>query len=215
VGTSIIGYRVQQVSPTGPSQAGSINYPGVVGQLADLPMTALLCKSPSLSTGNIRRFTLRGVPDVQVVEGEAQFSAGFQAALIQYFNCMAGWFFRGRDLSQTAVKIVSIAVVAGVATVTTETNITFAVNDMVRILRTLDSGKNLRGGRFQVASVGPGSNVFTISNWTFGNTTGGSARKDAVVFAPVDFLNTSFGRVVSRRVGRPFVGYRGRRAKRR
>jgi hypothetical protein len=215
VGTSIIGYRVQQVSPPGPSQAGAILYPGTAGIQADVPQMALLCRAQGQGVNNIRRFTLRAVPDSQVVEGEAAFAAPFLRDLQTFFQSLNGWKFRGRDLSQPSFRIVSITpLVGGGATVQCEQLPTVVVNDMVRILRTVDATKNSRGARVQITAVGPGNSV-TINAWAFGACTLGSIRKDAVVFPLVDINNTGFGRVVVRRIGRPFVGFRGRRSKRR
>jgi len=210
-GSGIVGYRVQQVNPPGPAQSGALFMPGVAGQLADIPQMCLLCKSPGLGVGNIRRWYLRAVPDVQVVEGEYQPGGSFGAGVPLLFQSLNGLSFAARDLSQTSFPIVSID---ATGVITTQAPVTFAVNDMVRVLRTLDSGRNLRGGKFQVTSVGPG-NVCQIKNWTYGATTGGKVRKDALVYPNVDAPNTAFSRIITRRIGRPSVGYRGRRSKRR
>lgn len=212
IGTSIVGYRIQQVSPVGPSQAGALTWAGGSGYTADLPTSALLMRSPGIGANNIRRFMLRGIPDNQITEGEFQPSADYRTGVNLFIGSLSGWLFRARDLSQPSIRIVSIS--AG-GVVQTETPITYAVNNMVRILRTVDAGHNLRGGRFQVSVIGPGTNTFTLNNWNYGATTGGSVRLDGVVYPTVDSANTNWSRVTTRRVGRPFNAWRGRRSKRR
>src|SRR5262249_23725523 len=99
--------------------------------------------------------------------------------------------------------------------ITVEGTHTIGVNAMVRVMRSLDSSRNLRGGRFHVSAVSGNTISIDAPSWTFGSTTGGTVRVDAVVYPNVDSANTAAGRIVTRRVGRPFFGYRGRRSKRR
>src|SRR5262249_56600644 len=140
--------------------------------------------------------------------------SGYQIAVSSFLVALNTWNFRARDLTQTTVKIVNIAVVAGVTTVNTEVPPTVLVNDFVRILRTLDANKVQRGGRIQVLTVGPG-NAFTIGLWPFGSTTGGSARKDGIVFPLFNGSIAAVSRSVVAKVGRAPFQYRGRRTKRR
>ncbi len=213
LGSALIGYRLQSVSPFGPSQSGSINFPGQAGNLADVPQMALLLKTPGVGVNNIRRTRLKGVPDAQVIEGEFQPTAAYSVALSNYLIGLASWAFRARDLSQPTIKIAAITV-GTVTTVTCETAITLQVLDFVRIMRSKDSSGFLRGGRFQVLTIGPGSNQFTIASWPYGGTVGGSVRKDGIVYPQVSAANSAVSRVVVAKVGRPFGGYRGRRSKR-
>lgn len=214
LGSTIVGARVQQIVPLAGAQSLSALFPGNPNWEADVPQMALLCRMPGLNVANIRRFTLRALPDQFVTEGEFTFGTIFATAVQNFFQSLANFQFRGRDLSQPTVKIVNITSGATFI-VTCETAFAPTVNSFVRILKTRDSTGNLRGGRFQVLTVGPGNNVFTIGLWPFGNTTGGSARVDGIVFPTCDAQNAATGRVVTRRVGRPFVQYRGRRARKR
>jgi hypothetical protein len=211
-GASIVGGRVQMVNPVGATQSFAALYPGIPTVLNDIPQMALLMKAPGVGVGNVRRFTLRGIPDTFVSEGEFSPNGTFQGQLSTFINSLQGWFFRGRDLTQPTVKILNISS-GGV--VTCQTAVSFALLQMVQILKSKDSGSNLRGGMFQVSTLGPGSNVFTLLNWPYGATVGGTARGQGVVFPAVDYGHTSVSRVVTRRVGRPFTAYRGRRSKRR
>ncbi len=213
-GASIVGFRVQSLNPLAQAQSYPANLPGNTNWPADVPQMALLCKAPALGANNIRRFVLRAIPDQFVIQGEFSPDNSFLTALNQFFASLINWQFRGRDLSQATIRIVNIT--AGVATtVTCEGAFAPTVNAFVRVLKTRDSGGTLRGGRYQVLSVGPGNNVFTIGQWPWGSTTGGSVRSDATVYVNIDAANTGVSRAITRRVGRPFVQYRGRRSRRR
>lgn len=211
-GASITGIRVQSVVPAAPAQSIGILLPGQAGNLADVPQMAVLLACPGLGVNNIRRVALRGIPDAQVIEGEASYTGPYLGQLQTFIALLNSWKFRGRDLSQPLNKIVSIT---ALGVITFEGNVTYSPLDFVRILKAKDSTGNLRGGRFQITVVGPNSNQVTIGGWPFGATTGGSARKDAVVYPLVDSANTKANRVVVKKVGRPFVAYRGRRSRKR
>lgn len=212
-GAAIIGQRYQQVAPVGQSQTAGGIYPGSAGEAADIPQQALLCSIPAVGAGNIKRFTLRGIPDARIIEGEFQGTQSFTQSLNNFFFVLGNFQFRARDLTQPTANIVSISA-AGL--VTCEAAATFNVNDMVRVLRTRTVDGDLLGGRFQVASVGPGNNVFTLANWSPAEaTTGGRVRRDSIVFLPADNTRAAAYRAVIRKVGRPFGAYRGRRSAKR
>jgi hypothetical protein len=211
-GAAIVGQRYQVVNPTGPSQVTGQLFPGSSGATADIPQQAILIYVPALGANNIRRSTLRGIPDPIIVEGETAFTPAFTTALSSFFSFLQNFQFRARDLSQPTFTILNITA-AGV--VTCETPHTLQVGQMVRILRTRTADGDLIGGRFQVSAIGPGNTVFTLLNWTPAEaTTGGKVRVDAIVFVPVNPAGCVAGRAVTRRVGRPFTQYRGRRSRR-
>jgi len=172
---------------------------------------ALLCKVPSLGTSNIRRMILRGLPDAVEADGEYRPPSAFPNDLNNFFAFLNGYQFRGRDLSQPVHKIINITA-AGV--ITSVDVLPYPLNAMVRVLKSKDSGGRLRGGAFQVTLAGPLSTQSTISNWTFGATTGGSVRLDAIVYPNIDAPNITVGRLIVRKVGRPFTQFRGRRSAR-
>lgn len=210
---SIVGVRVQQVSPPGPSQTATALYPGTAANLADIPQMGLLCSVAGQGVSNIRRFILRGVPDVMVKEGEYSPSGDYDAAVKAFLSVgILSWNFRGRDLSIPPAKILNVSTLG---VVTCQAAVTFPLLGMVRILKSKDTSGTLRGGVYQVSSVGPGTNVFTVLNWQWGTTNGGSVRTEAVVYPLVDTSTAKPNRIVTRRVGRPFTAYRGRRSKRR
>jgi hypothetical protein len=209
---SIVGQRFQLVAPNvGPSQSLNKFFPGQFGQQNDIPQMALLCRVPALGAANIRRLVLRGIPDASVVEGEYSPSIGFTQALNALFICLGNFQFRGRDLTQPTLKMI-MADASG--NVSTEVPATYNVNDMVRVLKASTSKNSLVGGRFQVTTTGPLTTNFKLLNWNLGSTTGGSVRKDGIVFVNVDAQNISTGRIIVKKVGRPFTQYRGRRSAR-
>lgn len=210
IGCAIVGVRVQTVDPVGPSQSLSIQKAGTSGLDADVPQMALLIKVPGVGVKNVRRVILRGLPDAWVTQGELNPTDDFRRAWTYFKVSLLGQVFRGRDLAAPTVKIITIDTAGKV---TTEAPHTLNPLDMVRILRTKRTDGNLVGGRFQVSSVGPGTNVFTMYSWTNGATTGGAARKDGIVYPAIDTSLVDWDRVVTRRVGRAPKQYRGRQSK--
>lgn len=211
-GGVIIGYRIQQVDVPGPSQTGALSYAGDFAQETDQPQNALLIRSPGIGVNNIRRFTLRCIPDNQMSEGEYQPQSNYAGLMANYISQLGNWAFRAKVFPAAKVKIINITA-AGVATL--EAVPTFVPNQMIKVTKSRDSGGNLRSGRYIISTVGPATTV-TLIAWQWGATTGGTMSGDAVIQYPaIDPVNTQISRAVVRKVGRPFVGYRGRRSKRR
>lgn|SRR5262245_31335055 len=206
-GASIVGQRFQQVDPKGPSQSLNKTYGGWDSSIGDIPQMSILYRVPSTDSPNIRRGILRGIPDAAVVEGELATYAAWYSWLPTYYRALQFFTFRGRDLTAPAVKILDID---ETGLVNCEVAHTYALNDMVRILRTLDERGIFQGGRFQIDTLGPGAVKFKVRNWTFGKTTGGTVRKDGIVYPTIDWQNITTGRVITRKVGRPSGQYRGR-----
>lgn len=211
-GAAIIGFRIQEVMPRGVSQSFGETYPGTAGIAQDIPQMALLQRTPGLNAINVRRSTLRGIPDARVVEGEYTPSVAYEQALGAWRLILSDWRFRGRDLSQPNIEIVSITAAGLVRTAVVHG---YVVGDFVRISKTIDSNGISHSGRFLVSAIGPLTSEFTASAWTAGATTGGTVRKDGVVLIQPDVNNITFPRILTRRVGRPFGQYRGRASRRR
>jgi hypothetical protein len=211
-GAAIIGQRYQQVSPTGATQTTAQLFPGSSGFAADIPQQAVLIYTPAVGVNNIRRSTLRGIPDTWIVEGELSVPGSLGNPFAPFFSQLANFQIRCRDTTQPTFTILSMTA-AGV--LTTELPHTIVAGQMVRILRTKTIDGDLLGGRFMVASTGPGNNVLTLMNWTPAEATvGGRVRVDAIAYNFVNAGACQVGRAVTRRVGRPFSSYRGRRARR-
>jgi hypothetical protein len=217
-GALIVGQRFQVINPTQPPSPGASQtlgqlFPGGWGEPADIPQQALLCSCASVGTNNIKRFTLRGIPDARVVEGEFQASGPYNQLLQAFFTSLNGFLFRGRDLSQTTFNLVGITAL-GVATTVQAHN--YTVGQIVRVLRSKTVDGDLIGGLFRVSAIGPDQFTFTMGNWSPAEaTTGGRVRLEQITFPAVDVTRTFFQRATTRRVGRPFTQYRGRRSVRR
>lgn len=210
IGSAIVGQRLQVVTPIGPSQSLSRLFPGSAFTLADVPQMALLCRVPALSANNVRRMILRGLPDARVVEGEYSPSGVFTSDLNFFFRVLGQWLFRGRDLTPQTTRLFTVS---ALGVFNTETPHLLAPLDIVRVSRAITAFGQFHSQRLQVATVGPGTNGGTFTGWLGGSTSGGTVRKDAIVFPQVDPDNITIGRVITRRVGRPFVQYRGRRSR--
>jgi hypothetical protein len=219
-GAAVVGQRYQQVDPVGASSSTSFSFPGNARfttssdvLAADMPQNALLCAVIGASVKNTRRFTLRGLPDAVVVGGEYNpGNSAFSTALQAFFNELDLYWFPGRDLSAPTYPLLTIDSLGNFAS---EQATLFVVNQMVRVLRTKDADGRLRGGRFQVETMNPGGYTGKLAGWTFGACKGGKLRADSMIWAQVRPANISIGRQVTRKVGRPFTQYRGRRSAKR
>jgi len=176
----------------------------------DVPQMGLEL-SGSTGGANSSRFTMRGIPDAQVVNGEYAPSVAFKNRVQEYMNSLSGnnWAMLGRVLSNPTYRIVGITGL-GVATFTAAPAV--AVGDYMRLLRTKDEDQFPVEGAFYVSAVV--GNTVTYANFpAVVVRDSGNARKDEV--AIYSFLDVNTSRVVVRKVGRPFEQYRGRRSKRR
>lgn len=206
-GAAIVGQRFQVIDPVGLAQSTSATFPGSSGLAADIPQMCLYCKVPAVGTPNIRKLFLRGIPDARVIEGEFQPLAGWRGIVQRYFTSLSGFAFRARDLTAPAARIISIT---PEGLVTTEDPHPFAINNMLRILRSLAADGNFGGGRFQVQNLGSSNVTFQLRGWDGGATVGGTARLDRIIYPAFDGNSATIGRIIVKKVGRPFGGYRGR-----
>ena len=210
---SILGVRLYQ----GGAGRGAFYPMGFAGSggAEDIPQMALLCAAVSGGTPSVRRFTLRGIPDGQVVNGEFSPTTDFYSRLDMYFGSLTNFGFKGAN-PVTKYPIASIVQQAGpalVGLVTLMGNNQFAVSQFVTINQTLDVNGNRLGGQFMVSAVGPLNNQFSIAGWNQGNTQGGTVSIPGnAVFPFSGGGNVNVERITTRRVGRPFGLYRGRRS---
>lgn len=211
-GGSIVGQRIQQIDPVGRSQSLNRVFPGTAGIQADVPQMALLCKVPALGFNNIRPMILRGIPDARVVEGEYSPTIAFATALQTFFTALQIWRFRAVATNPPPTPLLEIST-AGV--VLTAVPHVFVVNDMIQVKRAVGLFGQLRGGRYRVISVGPGNNQLSILGWQHGECVLGTAIGFLIFYPSIDNANITIGRIITRRVGRPFTQYVGRRSRKR
>jgi hypothetical protein len=178
---------------------------------ADVPQMALQLNASSNIYTNTRKFSIRGIPDVCVAGGEANFSAGYKGLLTSFFNAISSNVFGypGRDLTQ---PVQGIAGVAG-NVLTLDGAAAFGVNDWAELIKC----RTLEGvpvtGKFKVTAVAGA----TVTLLDFPNISGlvPTSKITRLVqrFNPMQTID--YSRIVVRKIGRPFVQYRGRRSKRR
>jgi len=200
----ILGLRIYE-SAGGRGQFFPAAYPGT-WSLGDVPSMALLCATTSAGTPTVRRFTMRGIPDNQVVAGEFAPTSLFATELRAYFDSLYGTSFLGRDpVAEQAIFDVSNA-----GLVSCEVPIVYTGGQIVTVSQTLDSDGRRRSGRFQVSATGPLSNQLTLAGWTHGPCTGGKLSIPTKSLWQVQPGATSAVRITNHKIGRPFAGYRGR-----
>lgn len=209
-GAQIVGQRIQQVEPVGPTTSFGAVYPGGAGLAQDVPQMSLLIVVPGLGVRNTRRWILRGMPDARVVNGEYSPAAQWTADFNSFTQSLGNWNFRALNLDAAAVDITSIS---SAGAVVTNGNSPFAQFAVLKIMRVQDAGGNNVSGKFTVATVGPNANNFTLANWTAGNCTGGRARVLQYIYPFIDTANVAINRTVVKKVGVPSIRYRGRRSK--
>lgn len=199
--------------PTGRSLVRDVGLPGLSKTQRDHPHVSL-----QLSLGFVQgqggrvRYRLGGVPDAQVVGGEAAFSVAYRADLARYLTGLGAWgsIVRIRTgLPRFKIReITDLNVLSGKAPLAG-----FAVNDWVRIDRIkLTSGKVVGGFAKVLATNLPAT--ISLAFWPNGAGTGGSVGKYQRGFVPFDASRCRFVRILRRAVGRPFVRLRGRRSRR-
>jgi len=211
-GASIVGQRYQELDPIGASSTGSRLYPGTAGLQADIPQMALLLRIPGVGVKNAKPFYLRGLPDARVVEGEYSPASAYTLKLQAFLTELGDWNFRGRNLASAAVPILTVSD-SGVFQL--EADSAVGVDSMVRVLRTTNAAGRQVGGRYRV-SAKPTARTGTLADWNHGATVGGRIRLDAIIYPgiPLDLKPEDvISRVVTKKVGRPFAAYVGRRSK--
>lgn len=207
---SIVGVRLYS-GGSGRGQFLSRQFPGSSPSLTEIPQMALLCKTSSTSGAVSRRFTLRGIPDEQVVGGEFSPSGLYQASLRDYFLALFSFRFRAIDPSNPIYQVNNIS--AG-GVVTLMVNNPYAIGNFLTFNRlNLASGSQVPASGF-ITAVGPMANQFTVAPWALAATTGGTATMRGTGFFSMNPTYTSAVRITTRRVGRPFEQYRGRASRR-
>ena len=212
IGAYISGLRIQQVDPSAAAQTFPANYGPPGGTNApqqDIPQMALLLKVRSATTNNVRNMRLAALPDSVVVAGEYAPSQAFAFSLAFYFGALSLWSMRVQDLTQPTGMIGSITT-GGL--VTLNTAVAIAPGTKVKIKRTIDAFGNQKGGVF--TAVTATVSTIQLDSWPFGACTKGLIQPFVIVYPAMTAGLSSISRIVTRKIGRPSLGYRGRRSKR-
>lgn len=219
-GASLVGARDQSYTILGNKliPGGSAIYRGLVngssGLLCDVPQVGLQVGGSVVGGNNAARLILRGIPDSQTVSGEYNPSLAYATAVqkyLTYIQTSVAFGMIGRDLSQVAQRVNNIAG----AVLTTSAVIAGVVNNAsyIRFLHVKDDSNLPVTGTYLV-TAGAGTAALTLQGLNKTLTKpNGLARVDAISFYAFGALFPV--RAIVRKVGRPFVQYRGRASKRR
>lgn len=216
---SIVGYKLYQ-GGAGRGQSASVSYPGPGGQATDVPNIALLMKSISGTTGATRRWWVHAIPDQFVVDGAFVPNGTYLTALARYVQTLGLFQFFSLPASPANSPIVNLTQIPAVPPATANTALVnvqnaaaFAANMAVTLSGMLDTNGNRRTFSRTILSVNVGANQVVVPNWTEGNMTGGTMRQEGTVASTFDPANTGVVRIGTRKVGRPFDVYRGRKSR--
>lgn len=218
---SVIGYRQQLYTISGNkllpggSGGGQFFYPGNYAGDLNAPQDSLQLNFVVNTQPNSIRHRIAAVPDTIISGGEYNGDTTYQGYLSTYFSVVIGFGFGAitRDLTRPDATVRSIS--GGVITTNTATGA--ALNQYIRLRRVKDSLGRPVEGTFLVAAIvnnADGSVAYTVIDPPTQTVTtpNGTARLDLLVFNT--FSSANVGRLVVRKVGRPFAAYRGRRSKR-
>jgi len=214
---SIVGFRIgnynitgNRLVPTG-SSTGKVLYAGNGLRQSGLPQKSLSMTGVGHGVANCTRFTIRGIPDSQLINGEYQPDAGYKSAVTAFGNELsnAGWKFLGRDLTRVSQSVQAIA--GNVVTLGGAIG-AVAGTDYLRFRRVYDDDGDPVTGAYLITAIA--GNNYTLAGFPARTLTSpsGTARVDAI--ALVDFFSVTPSRAVVRKIGRPFESYRGRQSKR-
>lgn len=201
-----IGSRVSDVANPGVSNTQLFTEPGQAGIAADIPQMALQLNINS-AAGAKRQFLMRGIPDARVIAGEYSPVMWFTTELSRLKTTLRDYFLL-RVTSRTEPQI-PVQVINGDGSFILAGPMTFNVGDSMQTMRMRDAyGRSVKG-RFLVATK-TSSTVGTLANWTAGTVTIGRLRRRLIIYSAITSVDT--GRITTRKVGRPFVQYSGRRS---
>jgi len=206
---SIVGARLY-LGGAGKGQPLGISLAGTNGD-SDMPNSAVQILASSNITGQARRFVLRGMPDDDSYKGEWDPDDDDTARMQQYFNALAGFGWMAM-VETNKVKLFSNDA-AGVFIV--DGTSPFGITNIITLKNVYLTDQERRyGGKFVVGAL-PALNKFTVTEWLGEPGKGGTASLVTKGFQAFATSTLSVVRTVSRKVGRPFAGYRGRRSRKR
>ena len=218
--SAVVGARAITVGLPGGTVAREYLRIGKGEATPDIPQMALLCRANGAGVPNHKLFSLRGVPDEMVRNGEYGGSREYDVALRNFFRQLARWQIRCVDTTQPIANVLSMA---ADGTMILDAPIAAPAGDVVNVLRVTVEGNRQRGGIFTVASVDATQLVVKVTGWKYGAGEGGKARKHRIKFVNVAEKREAGGvtdgdvrvlRAVPRKVGRPLSEYRGRNSHR-
>lgn len=206
---AMIGYRAQNVVAAGDALVRSVNEVGLSTHTADTPYQSLLL---SLRSADFLRrvYLLRGLPDEDMTSGLFLAVGAFGGNLATYAGALQSGLWKVRRTDRTNLPKAIVSVSAGGLVTFFEAH---GIPDggSLKFLRTRDIAGHAVQGTFGVVTS-PTPLTLQLASWTGQTINRGTVRRQAYVYSPIEsVVNT--GKVVSRRVGRPFGSPVGRRRK--
>jgi len=210
---NIVGFRFQETNGITSSASVSVPaaLPGTADSATDKPNVAVQFQLNSSGGGaNRKLLVIRGVPDENTIAGGYRPTPAYRTAMTNWLSELVSrpWQWRGRDLTQTSYPILTISLngtfqLGAPTVIPTET--------MVQVLRSRNEAGRQKGGFFFMTRTT--ALTGTLLGWNHGDCTGGRMRAAGIVFpAPQAFVLPPVGKSVSKKAGRPFDQYRGRRS---
>lgn len=216
VSGAIIGQRYQVVDPlpVGASISRAAEFSGRTGaaNLGDIPQMSLLLTLVGVGVTNQRKHIVRGIPDDYVKAGEFNPTASYSRALDTYLLALSYYKFRCHERGLPRYAVTSVSMAAGLATFGEDH--AFIVGDTVQLSGLIvSSGFDLAPKKFVVKVLtvpGTTSIQFAITPGGLAYV-GGKATKLVVLYPVISGADATVGRIITRKVGRPFGQYVGRR----
>jgi len=204
---TINGIRVSQVDPTGLASVRLLNLPGTVTTGADTPFQSLVVYLRT-DVFTKRAYLMRAVPDANIVGGIYTPSAGYAGAVRDYLALMINRGFAIRRVERDN-PLLAIKGITSLGVLSSFVAHGLVADDLVQLYRTRDTGGYDVSGTYRVAAAPTGTTA-ELANWDSDSTVvKGQFRKFQYAYTNIASTEIS-GRIVSRKVGRPFGVPRGR-----
>jgi hypothetical protein len=214
---TIVGWRVENFTFSGNrlipggASSGVLNLPGAALPIAS-PQICLSCNGQASGVPNNNRFTLRGIPNAVVANGEYQPLPSYSTALTNYFAALTvgSIGFVGRNKAGSNARVMSVTA-GGVVTLNSAIG-GVPGTDFLRLNRVYaDNGLPIKGS-YLITNIAGGTQYTLAGLIPPGprTTPSGTARVDSIQF--FSYGSIVPGRLGVKKIGRPFQGYRGRRS---
>lgn len=208
---AVVAQRYQQIDPMGPSSVDLRKFPGT-SKTTDFPALSLFCRVRGNGVRQRRPTWIRCIPDEFITAGEYTPDRGFKTAVDRFQVQLQGWNFKCQALGEQTVPIMNIDA-NGVFTLAEDLD-DLVDRTRVAINRTTQTAtKNQKGGKFWVRVNDEG--VHTLVGWTLGACSGGTMRLVINQYPEIPAGALTTGRIATKKIGRPFERFVGRRSKRR
>lgn len=206
----VFAIRVQEVG--GRSLTYPFDTPGLGNADQDIPQMALNCLVLSATGLNVKRFQLRGFRDSNVSQGDFVPAGQVIPSLTDYGRRLVNnnFRFRAKKLDNPKIGILSIA---GNGDFETVAPIALVVGDYVELLNAKGPFGQSVSGKYFVKTVAT-AKTGTLANW--GGTVvaqSGTMRKLEIIYPLIKAGSFTTLRITTRKVGRPFGLYLGRRTR--